>query len=212
MKIALDRKGTEVSFRKAMGEPVLQLRTPLTGYAKLDGLEWVMDNGSFSEFHENRFTRMAMNAMTDPDCKWIALPDIVGDFDATLKLFNLWSSQLEKAWIPCRDHFKKWAFVVQDGATIEAIPWDEIVAVFLGGTTKFKLSRGAYVILEAAKQRGKWVHVGRVNTSGRIGYFHGIADSIDGSGIARFHTMYQRAVNIILHLNGRRNTKLEEWY
>jgi hypothetical protein len=40
---------------------------------------------------------------------------------------------------------------------------------------------------------GKWVHVGRVNTPSRFEYFEKLgADSIDGSGLARFSWMRQR--------------------
>ena len=206
MIIALDRKAQD-----CVDYGCLQLRTPLTKYAREHGVYWVMDNGSFSGFDEMGFIRMATQGMNDRFCKWIAIPDSVGDHEETLDLFEKWTVQLSNYWIPFRERFKKWAFVIQDGATIETIPWDEITAVFLGGTTRFKLSRGAYLILEEAKKRDKWVHVGRVNTSGRIGYFHGVADSIDGSGIAKYDHMLQRARNTIRHLESSKNLKLDDF-
>lgn len=208
MKIALDRKAQD-----CIDNDCIQLRTPLTGYAKNSSVPWVMDNGSYSNFDERKFVRMATDAMFDRSCKWIALPDRVGNHNLTVKLFNEWTTRLERHWIPCREHFKKWAFVIQDGATIDTIPWERIVAVFLGGTTKFKLSSEAYEILKEAKAKGKWVHVGRVNTEGRISYFYGIADSIDGSGIAKYDHMLYRAKLVIRSLDSSNNvqTFLEDY-
>ena len=204
--IALDRKASECT------EPgLIQLRTPLTGYAKGENQRWVMDNGAYSNFYEHRFLRMAMDGMFDLNCEWIAMPDVVGNHQETLELFNTWTARLGASYIPLRDHYKKWAFVIQDGATIETIPWDEIVAVFLGGTTRFKMSREAYRILQHARAIGKWVHVGRVNTEGRISYFYGVADSIDGSGIARYDYMLTRAQIVIRSLQNTRQKYLEEY-
>jgi hypothetical protein len=211
LKIALDRKADEVETRSGNGEPIIQLRTPLTGYARKDGVEWVMDNGAYSNFDENKFSRMAQTAMFDENCHWLAMPDVVGDHEQTLNLFHEWKVRLCNHYIPCRPKFKKWAFVIQDGATIETIPWDEIKAVFLGGTTQFKLSSRAYMILLEAKAKGKWVHVGRVNTVGRISYFHDVADSIDGSGIAKYDHMLYRALLVIRTLSKSKATTLGEW-
>ena len=192
MKIALCRKAEECT------QPgLIQLRTPATGYARKEGVTWVMDNGSFSNFDEIAFLRMADVAVTDPYCKWVAMPDVVGDNAATMRLFSHYKKILESHWIPTPDLKNKLAFVIQDGAKVANIPWAEITAVFLGGSTKFKLSREAWVILEAAKKKKKWVHVGRVNTPPRIGYFHGIADSIDGSGIAMYDHMLDDALDAI---------------
>ena len=70
------------------------------------------------------------------------------------------------------------------------IPWDEIVAVFIGGTDDFKLGRHGAACVKAAKALGKWVHVGRVNTPGRLEYFEDLgADSCDGTGLARYSHM-----------------------
>ena len=127
MIIALDRKASECDLMKG----TIQLRTPLTGYARGENQPWVMDNGSFSAFDDSKFMRMADVAIGDSNCKWVALPDVVGDHEKTLDRFWEWKRILESHWINKK---MKFAFVVQDGATIESIPWDDIVAVFLGGT------------------------------------------------------------------------------
>jgi hypothetical protein len=47
------------------------------------------------------------------------------------------------------------ALVLQDGQQDGAIPWEEIDAVFVGGTTEFKLGRVASRLTAEAKARGK---------------------------------------------------------
>jgi len=204
MKIALCRKASECTL-----PGIIQLRTPATGYARRDGVTWVMDNGCFSNFDEAAFLRMANVAISDPDCLWFAMPDVVGSHTDTIHNFNVYVHKIGKQWIPRPDFSKKAAFVIQDGCNKNDIPWARIRAVFLGGTTKFKMSREAWVILEEAKKRGKWVHVGRVNTPPRIAYFHGLADSIDGSGMAKYDHMLDEAMDTIERLQGTTQTRLD---
>ena len=80
------------------------------------------------------------------------------------------------------------ALVLQDGIPgPEAVPWDQIEAVFVGGSTEFKLGELAREIVGEATARGKWIHVGRVNSLRRIAYAKSIgANSIDGSSFSKF--------------------------
>lgn len=77
------------------------------------------------------------------------------------------------------------AFVAQDGQEYLPIPWDAFDCLFVGGSTAWKLSEPAYALVREAKRRGKWCHMGRVNSWRRIraaamsGY-----DSCDGTYIA----------------------------
>ena len=206
MKIALCRKAEECRL-----PDLLQLRTPATGYARMDGVQWVMDNGSFSNFEERSFLRMACVGIADRECLWIAMPDVVGNHGETVHLFDKYCDLLSRMWIPSPDLSKKACFVLQDGCNINSVPWERITAVFLGGSDKFKMSRIAYLILKEAKRRGKWVHVGRVNTPPRIHYFYEVADSIDGSGIAKFDHMLDEALDTIEHLRGGKQLTLEDW-
>ena len=98
----------------------------------------------------------------------------MGDHEATLIRSAPWLPKIRALGFPA-------AFVIQDGATIDTIPWDDFDAVFIGGTTDFKLSDTALDIIRAAKDRGKWVHVGRVNSRRRFLRFSSIADSCDGT-------------------------------
>jgi hypothetical protein len=79
------------------------------------------------------------------------------------------------------------ALVAQDGQERLPVPWDHFEALFVGGSTQWKLGPHATALIRQAKRRGKWVHVGRVNTVRRITWFKALdVDSIDGSGFARF--------------------------
>jgi hypothetical protein len=70
------------------------------------------------------------------------------------------------------------------------IQWNLIAAIFIGGSTRFKLSKAAVDIIRTAQAMDKWVHVGRVNTPERWDRFEKLGvDSVDGTGIARYSHM-----------------------
>jgi hypothetical protein len=71
------------------------------------------------------------------------------------------------------------------------------VAVFIGGTDRFKHSPEAVRAAQTAKMLDKWVHVGRVNTPARVRNWLGLADSIDGSGLSRFDHMLEDVLAVI---------------
>ena len=76
----------------------------------------------------------------------------------------------------------KAAYVGQDGAQPNDTPWSEIDALFIGGTTDWKLSQSAADLISEARRRGKWVHMGRVNSWRRIRLAHVLGcHSVDGT-------------------------------
>lgn len=144
---------------------------------ELVGLRWCADNGCFSDAFDEGTWWQWLNGKNPHGCLFAVAPDVVGDHRATLERSAPWLSRIRALGFPA-------AFVIQDGATIDTIPWDDCDAVFIGGTTEFKLSDEALAIIHAAKERGKWVHVGRVNSRRRYLRFAGIADSCDGTFLA----------------------------
>lgn len=201
--LALDMKADKIHA------PNIQLRTPLTRYKKRPGLPWVLDNGAYTCFDEKTWLNMAGEAIMDPNCIWFAMPDEVGDHAQTMTLFHKYSAVLEHKFSCSIAH--KTAFVIQDGCTIDSVPWGEITAVFLGGTTRFKMSHNAYKILEEAAKKNKWIHIGRVNTPDRVTHFYDIADSIDGSGLAKYDHMREAVESRIKELEGTRQIKIFEY-
>jgi len=201
-------------YRKRGHRPsltILQLRTPLTQYARdgLNSIKYGLDNGSFTDFDVDTFERMAFAAIGDDLCLWVAMPDVVGDHQSTLVLYEHWLIRLDYD-----GETKKRCFVLQDGCNLHhpdfEPPWDILDAVFVGGTDHYKESRDCYEVVEKAKALGKWVHVGRVNSPSRITYWHDIADSFDGSGIARFDDMKTKAFDTLLMLKKTHQLKISE--
>lgn len=84
------------------------------------------------------------------------------------------------------------AFVAQDGCEVGLVPpWWMFDALFIGGTTEWKLGHTAARLVAEARARGKWTHMGRVNTLRRLRYADAIGcDSVDGSSWARWRRTY----------------------
>lgn len=144
------------------------------------GLPWACDNSAFSGFDEARFLRMLDRVAGRPGCLWVAGPDVVGQAAATLDLFEEWEPIIREHGLPV-------ALVLQDGQEAVPVPWDRLDAVFVGGSTDWKLGPHARHLVTEAKALGKVAHCGRVNSRARIGYAAGIGcDSVDGSGFSRW--------------------------
>ncbi len=136
----------------------------------------LIDNGCFSQ--PDSFTVEAYRRLTSdyPTAIFATVPDVVADWDGTLQR---WRSFPKNDWpVPL-------AIVLQDGATVSTIPWHEIGAVFVGGSTEWKLGSDARAIVAAANERGIWAHMGRVNGRRRLLYAEWIGcDSADGTHLA----------------------------
>ena len=145
------------------------------------GFLWCADNDAFNNFSKSRYMMMLDRIAGVPGCVFVAVPDVVGDHDATLDSFHVWRPVLGDYNLPT-------AFVAQDGCEPDLVPWDDIDVLFIGGTTEFKMGETArHVALEAKDARNKWVHMGRVNSQQRIRYASAIGcDSIDGSSMSMF--------------------------
>lgn len=166
-----------------IGGYVGQLLTPLTRYLLRDpSRPWAIDNGAFSGLDIAAFLALLEREEHHRDrCLFVTVPDIVGSARRTLELYDYWRPRL-CTW--------RLAFACQDGQENLPIPWAEIDAVFIGGSTNWKGSDHAAQIVRAARAMGKWVHVGRVNDGVRWAHFEKLgANSADGTGIARFSHM-----------------------
>lgn len=137
--------------------------TPLQGNRRPDGVTWCADNGCFNDkrFDESRWWRwLEKNSYAAQTCIFATAPDVIGDHQATLKRSEPWLPRIRALGYPA-------AFVAQDGATPDNIPWDEFDALFIGGTDEFKLGDAAKDLIYAANNHSKWVHIGRVNSRRR---------------------------------------------
>ena len=175
----------EVAERE-LGCPVEQLVTPLTRFKRQNPTaHFAIDNGAFAGFDAKSFLSLLDRERDAISlCRFVAVPDVVGSARRTMEVFEHWRYQL--ALWPL-------ALVAQDGLEDLDIPWRGIEAVFIGGTTAWKVSKEAAAVVRAAKSIGKWVHAGRVNTPARFEYFEKLgADSIDGTGLSRYSHMRER--------------------
>lgn len=164
-----------------IGCEVGQLLTPLTRY-RLRAKKFAIDNGGFKELDvPGLFSLLKREEQNRSDCLFVTVPDIVGSAQRTLELFDHFKGQLA-GW--------PLALACQDGQENLRIPWDEIEAVFIGGSTNWKCSHHVVQIIKTAKILGKWVHAGRVNDPQRWKHFEDLGvDSADGSGLARYTHM-----------------------
>jgi hypothetical protein len=165
-------------------------------------LPWAADNSAYSGFSEVRFARMLDRIEAAPGLLWVAVPDVVEDMEATLRLFGAWQPRLAARGLPV-------ALVAQDGLEDGDVPWDRLDALFIGGSTGWKLSDQASRLCRQAKDRGLLTHVGRVNSKRRL--FHlarwGCVDSVDGSGFSRWpDTKIPRGLRWIAEALGHADT------
>ncbi len=155
------------------------LLTPDNGNSAPEG-RFAADNAAFVGFDPAKFCRMLSRIAGKPNCLWIACPDVVGNARETAELFYAWRPIIKSLGLPI-------ALVLQDGQQHEGVPWNMVDALFIGGSTEFKLGPVAAQFAREAKRRGKWLHGGRVNTRQRFRYMAELGcDSVDGSGFSRF--------------------------
>lgn len=151
--------------------------TPAQGNKRPEGVTWCADNGCFSDRWDERkwWAFLEANAHDAATCLFAVAPDVVGD---------AWRTGIRALpWIePMRKLGYKVAWVAQDGQENQPLPWLGIDALFIGGTTAWKLGPHARALVAEAKARGKWVHMGRVNSERRFEYARAIGcDSADGT-------------------------------
>lgn len=138
---------------------------------------WAADNGCFSPAWNQTYWRTWID-LVDPRALFAVVPDTVGDWQQTRMDWIVHHSTVKNAGLRA-------AYVLQDGQTSNWMPWDDLDAVFIGGSTEWKMSDESRTLVDEAKTRGKWVHMGRVNSQKRIELAVGWGcDSADGTYIS----------------------------
>ena len=169
--------GTHVKILAAEGLPIGFIAQPHSwkGARQPPYRLWATDNGMFAsgvtpEEWWSWLERMARW----PNCLFATAPDVVGDAEGTLALSH-WLPSIRSLGLPA-------AFVGQDGLLSGQVPWDDLDCFFVGGTTAWKVSEAAWALVEEANHRGKWTHIGRVNTARRFrAALVQRCDSVDGT-------------------------------
>lgn len=140
--------------------------TPRQGNKRPPGVTWCADNGCYTEKHWTEqawWSFLERNAHDAAACRFATLPDVVADARATWARSEPHVDAVRALGYPA-------ALVAQDGLEDLEIPWDAFDALFIGGSTEWKLGTIARDLCHEAKARGKWVHVGRINTARRYAY------------------------------------------
>ena len=156
------------------------LNTPDTAYSASLVEQFpavALDNGCFSaKWDAAKWTDWL--ATQAPGALFAVVPDVVADADGTLARWSQWApTVVDAGHVP--------AFVLQDGQEVRDVPWSECGAVFVGGSTAWKLSQHAERLVREAKRRGKWAHMGRVNSRRRLALAASWGcDSADGTFLA----------------------------
>jgi hypothetical protein len=126
---------------------------------------WAGDNGRFAapeRWHDGDWLEWAAGLRKYRDnCLFMVAPDVVADAEATLALSLPYLPTIRQLGF-------KAAYVSQDGAYSEQLPWDAFDCLFVGGTNAWKLCEASYALVAEAKARGKWTHMGRVNSLQRM--------------------------------------------
>lgn len=142
------------------------------------GWLWAADNGCFSDaWVEEKWLTWLRRDHPRSGCLFATVPDVVGDAEATRERWERYSPDVRDARYPV-------AYVGQDGLSDELVPWGEMDCLFIGGSTEFKMSEDAFDFADEARARGKWVHVGRVNSWSRFKVWAPHAHSCDGTFLA----------------------------
>lgn len=176
--------GATKTVERLKGHPHLgHLLSPRSG----NSVDWLLstgmpiacDNGAYSGLDVPAFVRM-LDKVSGKPVLFVVAPDVVADATQTLHQFGRWREAITCRALPV-------AYVAQDGQEHLPVPWDEFDALFIGGTTEFKLGRVAESLAREARARGKLLHCGRVNTKRRFRYASAIGcTSVDGTSFSWF--------------------------
>jgi hypothetical protein len=152
--------------------------TPKQGNKIPAGVRVAVDNGCFSDpdgFGDGSAFLECLTSHPPDAVAFATSPDVVADWTATLDRSVEWLSRIRSA------NYRA-AIVLQDGATIDTVPWSAADAVFVGGSTEWKLSPTAGDLVQEAARRGVWAHMGRVNSFRRLRLAQWFGcDSVDGT-------------------------------
>ena len=133
-----------------------------------DGAQWIMDNSCFGTRYpypgdDEYCKRIKEMSWKKKSCWFVTAPDVpfdaVGSLDKSRPMF----SRIRELGFPV-------AFVGQDGIEDMDVPWEEFDTFFIGGSTEWKIGPGGRKAVSQALDHGKAVHMGRVNSLGRMWY------------------------------------------
>lgn len=164
-----------------MVTPDMGNKLPSHGYFAIDcGMYGAVMRGEQDLFSMERYERYIkrMLANAGDRCLFVVTPDMPFSMDGTIAQFNRYGERTKSTG-------GRIAFVTQDGMSGEDVPWNDIDALFVGGGTEWKTGHESGSLIKEAHRRGKWVHMGRVNSYRRFRAAETMGcDSVDGTFLA----------------------------
>lgn len=161
-----------------------QLLTPDVGNVALEDVTLGVDNGCFpyrdnpDEWPPEPWIRALERAPRAS--RFAVVADVVFDHVRTVDRWREWSPIV-------RDLGHRPAFAVQNGIVDVArdVP-DDAEAIFVGGDNRLKYGPEAIAASHVARDRGLWLHLGRVNSLRRLRWAFALrCDSVDGTFLTR---------------------------
>lgn len=125
------------------------------------------DNGCFADKWVEDIHLAWLDRLPRERCLFAVAPDVYPDAQATLERSLEYFDLLREMGFPV-------ALVAQDHAEKLELPWDDFDCLMIGGEKKddarkeWKLSIEAEGLVHEARSKGKWVHMGRVNSITRM--------------------------------------------
>lgn len=142
------------------------MTTPSQGNRVPERSFYACDNGKFGKGWPGArawwaWLQTTVERYDSARCMFATAPDVVGQAEATLTESLPWLPMIRSLGVPA-------AFVAQDGAEADLVPWGQFDVLFLGGSTAWKVGPAARELAAAGRARGLPVHMGRVNSGRRL--------------------------------------------
>lgn len=169
---------------------------------------YALDNGRFANrganWSEREYLKLldsaARHSIIARAPAWVVCPDVVADWKETLREWDRWQKRLRATGWPV-------AIAVQDGACVADVRALHPNVVFVGGSTRWKISTAAMWCREFPH-----VHIARVNSVARARACWRLgAASVDGTGWMRTDRQRRGLRAILAEMAGHTPTPLMLW-
>jgi hypothetical protein len=167
---------------------------------------WALDNGRYTGAFTEKKWRAMLEFYSDlRNCLFALVPDCPMDTKSTLEWFWRYEGHVREMNYPL-------GLTSQNGMTPEMVPWDAIDCLFIAGDDTHKRGPEGHNLIIEAKMHDKRVHVGRVNSGKVIRNQFWMADSWDGTTLARHPTQQHRSIgSAVLYARAKQAEREEEW-
>ena len=169
-----------------------------------EGAPWAGDNQAFTQGFDPDIFFPWLDTMSPyrDNCLFLTVPDVVGDAVGTVNLWRKWAGRFH-GWplafvaqdgidansigLWADEEMEDFTEILEEEGDLYAVeawlrsqayvPWSELDCLFVGGTTEWKESPACLNVILQARDRGKHIHIGRVNWWRRYSLFRQVIGS-----------------------------------